>query len=225
MKAGSEKPPIFITHGLCGTGQFFELAERIRTKHPVYGIQGKGIDDLEEPFDRVEDMAKFYLEALEELYPQGPYILIGYSFGGLVALEMAQHLLETGKNVALLVLLDASPLYGVAPASAPTCATTKKSSQSHATITAAGRIVIFFPRARTAIAHLRSSRREPEFPRDDGLAGRRDSFAPGEAEGLLGVRLLSAKVLPRQDKLRDYSNEVFLPRQSGRSLGRSCSRA
>jgi len=109
MKAGSEKPPIFITHGLCGTVRFVELAEGIRTKHPVYGIQGKGIDDLEEPFDRVEDMGKFYLEALEELYPQGPYILIGYSFGGLVALEMAQHLLETGKNVALLVLLNAFP--------------------------------------------------------------------------------------------------------------------
>src|SRR5437773_7199092 len=54
-------------------------------------------------------MARFYLEALEELYPQGPYILIGYSFGGLVALEMAHRRSETGKNVALLVLIDAYP--------------------------------------------------------------------------------------------------------------------
>ena len=89
--------------------QFTELAKHIRTGHPIYGIQGKGLDEIEEPLERVEDMARFYLEALEELYPQGPYILIGYSFGGLVALEMAHRLSETGKNVALLVLIDAYP--------------------------------------------------------------------------------------------------------------------
>src|ERR1700756_4332472 len=108
IKAGSQKPPIFITHGLCGTAQFSGLAKEIRTGHPIYGIQGKGIDGMEEPFERVEDMAEFYLEALENLCPQGPYILIGYSFGGLVALEMAQRL-ETKSKVAFLVLVDAYP--------------------------------------------------------------------------------------------------------------------
>src|SRR5439155_124409 len=44
LKAGSEKPPIFIAHGLCGTVQFTELAKHIRTGHPIYGIQGKGLD-------------------------------------------------------------------------------------------------------------------------------------------------------------------------------------
>ena len=108
IKAGSQKPPIFITHGLSGTAQFSGLAKEIRTGHPIYGIQGKGIDGMEEPFERVEDMAEFYLEALENLCPQGPYILIGYSFGGLVALEMAQRL-KTKSKVAFLVLVDAYP--------------------------------------------------------------------------------------------------------------------
>jgi thioesterase domain-containing protein len=108
IKAGSQKPPIFITHGLSGTAQFSGLAKEIRTGHPIYGIQGKGIDGMEEPFERVEDMAEFYLEALENLCPQGPYILIGYSFGGLVALEMAQRL-KTKNKVAFLVLVDAYP--------------------------------------------------------------------------------------------------------------------
>ena len=44
---------------------------------------------MEEPLDRVEQMAEFYLDALHELQPRGPYILIGYSFGGLVALELS----------------------------------------------------------------------------------------------------------------------------------------
>ena len=108
IKGGSQKPPIFITHGLSGTAQFSGLAKEIRTGHPIYGIQGKGIDGMEEPFERVEDMAEFYLEALENLCPQGPYILIGYSFGGLVALEMAQRL-EIKSKVAFLVLVDAYP--------------------------------------------------------------------------------------------------------------------
>jgi acetoacetyl-CoA synthetase len=64
---------------------------------------------MEEPFARIEDMAEFYLAASNKLQPQGPYILIGYSFGGLVALEMAQRLLEEGRGVALLVRVDTYP--------------------------------------------------------------------------------------------------------------------
>jgi len=44
--------------------------------------------------ERVEDMARFYIDSFRERWHHGPYILIGYSFGGLVALEMAQLLLE-----------------------------------------------------------------------------------------------------------------------------------
>lgn len=109
LKAGSEEPPILIAHGLDGRASFSQLAKQIRTGHPIYGIQAKGVDGMEEPFDRIEDMAKFYLGALAKVQPRGPYILIGYSFGGLVALEMAQRLSEGGEKVALLVLVDAYP--------------------------------------------------------------------------------------------------------------------
>jgi acetoacetyl-CoA synthetase len=109
MKAGAATPPIFIAHGLSGSVQFFELAGRIQTAQPVYAIQAKGIDGLEEPFDRIEDMAEYYLESITELQPHGPYILIGYSFGGLVALEMAQRLAEQGEKIALLAMVDAYP--------------------------------------------------------------------------------------------------------------------
>jgi acetoacetyl-CoA synthetase len=108
LKAGSGKP-ILIAHGLNGCASFSELAKSIPTEHPIYGIQARGVDGLEEPFDRIENMAQFYVEALTELQPQGPYILIGYSFGGLVALEMAQRLSDKQKQVGLLVLIDAYP--------------------------------------------------------------------------------------------------------------------
>ena len=109
IKAGDEQPPILIVHGLAGTLPFFGLAQHIQTGHSIYGIQGKGVDGLEEPLESVEDMAAFYLDAIKDVQPQGPYILIGYSFGWLVALEMAQRMTKSGEEVALLVLIDAYP--------------------------------------------------------------------------------------------------------------------
>ncbi len=109
LKAGSQNPPILIAHGVGGRASFSELARHMRTSHPIYGIQAKGVDGMELPFDRIEDMAAFYLDALEQLHLQDSCVLIGYSFGGLVALEMAQRLSEAGRRVALLVLVDTYP--------------------------------------------------------------------------------------------------------------------
>jgi acetoacetyl-CoA synthetase len=109
LKPGSQMPPILIAHGVGGRASFGKLAKHIRTAHPVYGIQARGVDGLEPPFDRIEDMVASYLDALNQLQPQSSCILIGYSFGGLIALEMAQRLSEAGKNVPLLVLVDSYP--------------------------------------------------------------------------------------------------------------------
>jgi len=109
VKAGSDWPPILIAHGLGGLANFSKLATHIRTGNPIYGIQARGVDGLEEPFDRIEDMAQFYLDALPNLQSQGPYLLVGYSFGGLVALEMAQRLSKTGESIGLLAMVDSYP--------------------------------------------------------------------------------------------------------------------
>jgi len=109
LKAGTGGTPVFIAHGLDGRARFLKLANHIGTEHSMYGFQARGVDGLEEPFEQIEDMAAYYLEAVDELQPVGPYVLIGYSFGGLITLEMAQRLVEAGKQVALLVLVDAYP--------------------------------------------------------------------------------------------------------------------
>jgi acetoacetyl-CoA synthetase len=72
-------------------------------------MQAMGMDGLDEPLERVEDMAQFHLDAIRELQPYGPYLLVGYSLGGLVALEMAQRLSANGEKIALLAMLDAYP--------------------------------------------------------------------------------------------------------------------
>lgn len=110
LKEGARKPPIFIAHGLGGSViDFFQPVRCMDADHPIYGMQARGIDGLDEPLDRIEDMAEFHLHAIRNLQPHGPYALIGYSLGGLVVLEMAQRLSANGEQVALLAMLDAYP--------------------------------------------------------------------------------------------------------------------
>ena len=110
LKPGELNPPIFLAHGLGGSViDFFQPVRRIESSHPIYGMQSKGIDGLDEPSTSVEEMAEFYLEAIRQVQPSGPYVLIGYSLGGLVTLEMAQRLTAAGEKIALLVMIDAYP--------------------------------------------------------------------------------------------------------------------
>ena len=110
LKAGTVHPPVFIAHGL-GDNVFdlFRLANAIESPHPIYGMQARGIDGLDAPLASVEEMAQFHLDAIKKLQTEGPYFLIGYSLGGLVALEIAQRLSAGGEKVALLALVDSYP--------------------------------------------------------------------------------------------------------------------
>ncbi|MGP0020335.1 MAG: thioesterase domain-containing protein [Candidatus Sulfotelmatobacter sp.] len=110
LKAGSENPPVFITHGLGGDVLgLVELVGKIGSRRPIYGMQARGIDGIDEPLASIEERAQFYLDAIQQLQPHGPYSLIGYSLGGLVTLEMAQRLSAAGETIALLTLLDTYP--------------------------------------------------------------------------------------------------------------------
>jgi acetoacetyl-CoA synthetase len=111
MKAGDDDlPPVFIAHGLGGNVmEIFPLAKRVQSRQPIYAIQAKGVDGVGVPYERVEDMARFYLDAIRQVQPHGPYFLAGYSFGGLVVLEMAERLSEEGETIAFLGMLDTYP--------------------------------------------------------------------------------------------------------------------
>src|SRR5579862_5035730 len=92
-------PAVFITHGLGGSVMdFFQVIRHVSTRHAIYGMQAKGIDGVEDPLSRIEDMAQYSLAAVRQLQPRGPYLLIGFSLGGLVALEIAQQLRSSSEN-------------------------------------------------------------------------------------------------------------------------------
>lgn len=89
-------------HVLC----YFKLAHYIGNEQPFYGLQAQGFYGEEEPLTRVEDMASLYVKTIREFQPQGPYQLGGWSFGGVVAYEVAQQLERQGQEVSLLAILD-----------------------------------------------------------------------------------------------------------------------
>lgn len=110
LKAGASWPPVFIAPGMGGDPlDYFQLVRHIRSQHPIFALQARGLDGREEPFERIEDTAQYYLDAIKELQFHGPYLLMGNSLGGLVALEMAQRLTANGEKVALLVMLESYP--------------------------------------------------------------------------------------------------------------------
>ena len=110
LKSGSEDPPVFIAHGLGGSVMdFFQVVKHIQTPRAIHGMQAKGIDGVEEPLDRIEDMARYSLDAVKQVQPHGPYFLVGFSLGGLVALEMAQQLIAEKEKIGLLLMLDSYP--------------------------------------------------------------------------------------------------------------------
>ncbi|HBB34601.1 MAG TPA: hypothetical protein DDZ80_15365 [Cyanobacteria bacterium UBA8803] len=109
IQPGGTKPPFFCVHPIGGNVLcYMDLARHLGEDQPFYGLQASGIDGQGEPNSRIEDMASYYIEAIREIQPQGPYLLGGWSFGGVVAFEMAQQLHSSGEQVALLALIDSS---------------------------------------------------------------------------------------------------------------------
>ncbi|MEK8019651.1 MAG: alpha/beta fold hydrolase, partial [Candidatus Parabeggiatoa sp.] len=108
IQAGNSlRQPIFLIHPIGGQIYLYrDLARRLDSEQPVYAFKAKGVDGEGQPLTQIEEMATHYLNALRMFQSDGPYILGGHSFGGLVAFEMAQQLSTLGQEVALLFMMD-----------------------------------------------------------------------------------------------------------------------
>jgi len=99
--------PFFCVHPVGGNVLCYAaLARQLSVEQPFYGLQAVGLNGEEEPLTRIEDMATNYIKAIQTVQPQGPYQLGGWSFGGIVAFEIAQQLRSLGHEVAVLALID-----------------------------------------------------------------------------------------------------------------------
>jgi thioesterase domain-containing protein len=117
IRAGGSRPPLFCVHGINGNVLNFEpLARHLPREQPVYALEPRGLNGGT-PHRSIEEMARCYIAAIREVQPVGPYVVVGFSAGGVVAFEMARQLNDSGERVALLALLD-SAVYS-RPAEAP----------------------------------------------------------------------------------------------------------
>ncbi len=108
IRPGSGKTPLFLIHSIAGELTWIKhLKNQLPPKWPLYGFAAPGLNSDTPFFFSLEAMAAAYLQDIRRQQPSGPYLLGGYSMGGVVALEITRQLQAMGETVELLVLIDA----------------------------------------------------------------------------------------------------------------------
>jgi nonribosomal peptide synthetase DhbF len=104
------RPPLFCIHPAVGLSSGYSaLIPFVDAKHPIYGLQARGLSRPAQLPNSIGEMASEYLAHIRAVQPHGPYHLLGWSFGGYVAHTIASLAQQAGEEIALLALLDAFP--------------------------------------------------------------------------------------------------------------------
>lgn len=104
---GGPRTPFFLVAGMFGNVlNLRHLAQLLGGDRPFYGLQARGLLGDDAPHDDFTEAASDYIAEMRQVQPQGPYLLGGFSGGGLIAWEIARQLEAAGEDVPLLVLLD-----------------------------------------------------------------------------------------------------------------------
>jgi non-ribosomal peptide synthase protein (TIGR01720 family) len=103
---GGDGPPFFCVHPAGGNVLCYADLARLLAPRPFCALQARGVEGGEPPYGELPAMAARYLADVRARQPAGPYLLGGWSMGGLVAYEMAQQLVADGATVELLVMVE-----------------------------------------------------------------------------------------------------------------------
>ncbi|MET8545363.1 amino acid adenylation domain-containing protein, partial [Kitasatospora sp. NPDC004799] len=110
LRADGERPPFFAVHPAGGLSWCYAPLTGIMPEEwPLYGLQARGLSEPGALPGSVKEMAADYVEQIRAVQPSGPYHLLGWSLGGVVAQEMAVQLQAVGEEVGALVVLDGYP--------------------------------------------------------------------------------------------------------------------
>ncbi|UQW99376.1 non-ribosomal peptide synthetase [Streptomyces sp. RerS4] len=110
LRSTGSRPPLFCVHPAGGLAwPYARLVQMIDADRPLYGIQARGITRPDLAPRSTAEMAADYVEQIRSVQPEGPYHLLGWSWGGRIAHEVAVRLRRQGQEVALLAVMDAHP--------------------------------------------------------------------------------------------------------------------
>ncbi|MEM1159737.1 MAG: SDR family NAD(P)-dependent oxidoreductase [Pseudomonadota bacterium] len=104
---GGPRTPFFLVAGMFGNVlNLRHLAHLLGADRPFYGLQARGLYGDEEPHHSIPDAARDYIAEMRQVQPKGPYMVGGFSGGGITAFEIARQLRAAGEEVAAIILLD-----------------------------------------------------------------------------------------------------------------------
>ncbi|MCC5615049.1 amino acid adenylation domain-containing protein [Nostoc sp. CHAB 5836] len=107
INSSGSKTPFFCMHGAGGgINNYFKLSRRLGEDYPFYALEHTP-DKENTKILSLEETANNYLQEIRKVQPNGPYLLGGHCYGGVLAFEMAQQLQRQGETVDLLVVIDA----------------------------------------------------------------------------------------------------------------------
>ncbi|MFE7838953.1 amino acid adenylation domain-containing protein [Streptomyces sp. NPDC057474] len=110
LRATGGGTPLFCVHPAGGFGWIYSgLLRHIDREQPLYALQARGLSRQEPLPADIDAMARDYAEQIRKTVPEGPYEILGWSFGGLVAHAVATRLQAEGAEVSLLSILDGYP--------------------------------------------------------------------------------------------------------------------
>ncbi|MEU4347654.1 amino acid adenylation domain-containing protein [Streptomyces sp. NPDC023838] len=110
LRRTGSRPPLFCVHPAGGLAwPYARLVGMLDADRPIYGLQARGITRPDLAPSSTPEMARDYVEQIRTVQPEGPYSLLGWSWGGRIAHEVAVQLRRAGQEVALLAMLDAHP--------------------------------------------------------------------------------------------------------------------
>ncbi|KAF9925706.1 hypothetical protein BGZ67_008488 [Mortierella alpina] len=112
LKLQGGRPPLFCIHAAQGLSwSFMGLTKHLHPDQPLYGLQARGVDGKTPMIGSIEEMTRDYIQQIRKVQPHGPYHFLGWSFGGLVAQNMAVELERQGEKVSLVAMMDTSGEY------------------------------------------------------------------------------------------------------------------
>jgi nonribosomal peptide synthetase DhbF len=115
LRIGGERPPLFCFHPGFGLGwSFIGLTAHLPPDQPLYALQARSLRESTNLPGTLQAMADEYLELIRTVAPHGPFRLLGWSFGGVVAHAVATRLRSEGEDVDLLAMLDSYPAAALA---------------------------------------------------------------------------------------------------------------
>ncbi|MEV0342830.1 alpha/beta fold hydrolase [Nocardia sp. NPDC050713] len=120
LRPGGGKAPLFCLHPVGGVAwSFAGLAAHIDPQRPIYGLQSPALNSAEPLPDSIEDWARRYVAEIRAVQPEGPYHLLGWSLGGVLAHAVAIQLQDEGQHVATLAMMDSPRTESVAETTVP----------------------------------------------------------------------------------------------------------